>query len=137
MGFVVIGVVSIQLHGRGMWLSRTPRLYNVTATFDNVGSLKVDAPGKLAGVKVGQVTAISLEASRKYKAVVVLVLDERYGTIPLDSIAAIQTAGLLGGNFIAINPGGAVSSLRHGSEILAPNSAFTIHNTSLSTQCLH
>jgi phospholipid/cholesterol/gamma-HCH transport system substrate-binding protein len=136
MGFVVIGFLSIQLHESGIWLSRTPRLYTVTAAFDNVGALKVDAPVKLAGVKVGQVTAISLEASRKYKAIVVLVLDERYGTIPLDSIAAIQTASLLGGNFIAINPGGAVTSLRDGSEILAANSAFSIEHLIGSVECV-
>jgi phospholipid/cholesterol/gamma-HCH transport system substrate-binding protein len=86
----------------------------VKAAFDNVGGLKVGAPVKLAGVRAGQVTAISLEPSRGYKAFVVLVLEERYGTIPSDSIAAIQTASLLGGNFIAITPGGAITSLRDG-----------------------
>jgi phospholipid/cholesterol/gamma-HCH transport system substrate-binding protein len=136
IGFVVIGFLSIQLHGGGIRLSRAPRLYTVRAAFDNVGGLKVDAPVKLAGVKVGQVTAISLEASRRSKAIVVLVLDERYGAIPLDSIAAIQTASLLGGNFIAINPGGAVTSLRDGGEILATNSAFSIEHLIGSVECV-
>jgi phospholipid/cholesterol/gamma-HCH transport system substrate-binding protein len=136
VGFAVIGFLSIQLHGVGIPLSRTPRLYTVTAAFDNVGGLKVDAAVKLAGVKVGHVTAISLEASRRYKAIVVLVLDERYGAIPLDSIAAIQTASLLGGNFITINPGGAVTSLRDGSEILATDSAFSIEHLIGSIECV-
>jgi phospholipid/cholesterol/gamma-HCH transport system substrate-binding protein len=58
MAFVVIGLLSIQLHGGGIWLSHTPRLYTVKAAFDNVGGLKVGAPVKLAGVRAGQVTAI-------------------------------------------------------------------------------
>jgi phospholipid/cholesterol/gamma-HCH transport system substrate-binding protein len=136
MGIMVIGFLSIQVHGSGMWLSRTPRLYTVTAAFDNVGGLKVDAAVKIAGVKVGQVTEIGLEASREHKAIVVLVLDERYGTIPLDSVAAIQTNSLLGGNFIAINPGGAVTSLHDGSEILATNSAFSIEHLISSVECV-
>jgi phospholipid/cholesterol/gamma-HCH transport system substrate-binding protein len=136
IGIMVIGFLSIQLHGSGIWLSRTRRLYTVTAAFDNVGGLKVDAPVKIAGVRVGQVTEIGLEASREHKAIVVLVLDERYGTIPLDSVAAIQTTSLIGGNFIAINPGGAVTSLRDGSEILATNSAFSIEQLIGSVECV-
>lgn len=124
------------LNGSGIWLSRTRRLYTVTAAFDNVGGLKVDAPVKIAGVKVGQVTEIGLEASREHKAIVVLVLDERYGKIPLDSVAAIQTTSLLGGNFIAINPGGAVASLREGGEILATISAFSIEHLIGTVECV-
>jgi ABC-type transporter Mla subunit MlaD len=51
-------------------------------------------------------------------------------------VAAIQTTGLLGGNFIAINPGAAVTSLRDGSEILATNSAFSIERLIGSVECV-
>jgi phospholipid/cholesterol/gamma-HCH transport system substrate-binding protein len=137
LGFVVVGLLSVQLHGSGVWLSRTPRPYAVKAAFDNVGGLKVGAPVKLAGVKVGYVTAISLEASRGYKAVVVLVLDTRHDPIPLDSTAAIQSASLLGGNFIAITLGGDANFLVDRSEIHTTNSAFSLERLIEPLACGH
>jgi len=137
LGFVVICFLIIQLHGSEIWISRTPHIYTVEAVFENIGGLKVGAPVKLAGVKVGRITAISLESSGGYKAVVGLSLEAGYGNIPLDSIAAIQTASLVGGNFIAITPGGSATPLIDRSEMHAGNSAFSLERLIGSLACGH
>jgi phospholipid/cholesterol/gamma-HCH transport system substrate-binding protein len=134
LGFLVIGFLSIQLHGYGIRASRTSRLYTVTAVFENAGGLKVGAPVKLAGIRVGEVRAISLDASREFKAVVVLALQSRFGTIPVDSVAVIQTASLLGGNFIAISPGAGAPLVDHG-EIQTSNSPFSLERLIAPLTC--
>jgi phospholipid/cholesterol/gamma-HCH transport system substrate-binding protein len=134
IGFGVLGFLSLQLREGRVWQSGMSHGYLVKAKFDNVGSLRIGAPVKLAGVRVGRVAAIRLEASTGYKAVVEVTLD-RFATIPMDSEAAIQTASLLGGNYIAITPGGAAAPLVDGSEIHSSNSAFSLERLIGQSMC--
>ena len=68
--------------------------YGVTARFSNTGELKIGAPVKIAGVKVGEVADVHLDP-KTFEALVRLNLAG--GTeIPADSSAAIYTSGLLG-----------------------------------------
>jgi phospholipid/cholesterol/gamma-HCH transport system substrate-binding protein len=76
----------------------------VTARFDNVGGLKPRAPVKSAGVTVGRVASISLD-SKTFQGVVTIELEKRY-EFPKDTSAAILTAGLLGDQYVGLNPGG-------------------------------
>lgn len=64
-----------------------------------------------------------------------VALEERFTTIPMDSDAAIQTASLLGGNYIAITPGGAATPLVDGSEIHTSNSAFSLERMIRHSMC--
>ncbi|MBM93843.1 MAG: outer membrane lipid asymmetry maintenance protein MlaD [Legionellales bacterium] len=81
----------------------TEHAIKITADFDDVAGLRVRAPVKIAGVKVGEVGSISL---KHYRAHLVMHLNHAVGLhIPIDSEARILTEGLLGSKYISIVPG--------------------------------
>ena len=86
--------------------------YAVDVRFSNIGGIKVRAPVKSAGVVVGRVTAIEYDNTR-FEAVVKLALDTRY-EFPRDTIAEILTSGLLGEQYIGLEPGGDARMLADG-----------------------
>ncbi len=101
--------------------------YEITARFDNVGSLRVRAPITLAGVRIGRVTAVDVNPET-FQAEVKLAIDQRYDKLPSDSSAAIQTAGILGEQYIALQPGGAMENLKAGDRISFTQSAVVLEN---------
>lgn len=101
--------------------------FEVTARFENVGSLKPRAPVSMSGVTIGRVTDITFD-SDSLEAVVTFVIDSRYDQIPDDSDASILTAGLLGSQYIGLTAGGSPLSLEDGSEILFTQSAIVLEN---------
>ena len=101
--------------------------YEVSARFDNVGSLKPRAPVSMSGVTIGRVTEITFD-SDALEAVVSFVIDSRYDQIPDDSDASILTAGLLGSQYIGLTAGGSPLYLEDGSEILFTQSAIVLEN---------
>ncbi len=101
--------------------------FEVTARFDNVGSLKARAPVSMSGVTIGRVTNIVFD-SESLEAVVTFVIDSRYDMIPDDSDASILTAGLLGSQYIGLQAGGSMLYLEDGSEILFTQSAIVLEN---------
>ena len=101
--------------------------YQVTARFGNVGSLSARSPVSMAGVTIGRVTRIEFDPE-SLDAVVTIVIDSRYDRIPDDSDASILTAGLLGSQYIGMQPGGSFSYLEDGSEILFTQSAVILEN---------
>lgn len=98
--------------------------YQVTAKFANIGGLKVRAPVKSAGVVVGRVSEIRFD-SQTYEAVAVLTLDNRYH-FPKDTFALILTAGLLGEQYIGLDPGGDEKMLAAGDTIAKTQSAVVL-----------
>lgn len=78
--------------------------YKITAAFDNVGGLKIRSPVSLAGVHIGEVSAIKLD-NVQYKALVTMKIDSKYKKLPVDTSASILTQGLLGANYISLTPG--------------------------------
>lgn len=101
--------------------------YTVTARFENVGSLTDRAPVAMSGVTVGRVTAVEFDPVA-LNAVVTFMIDAQYDQIPEDSDASILTAGLLGSQYIGIQPGGSDIYLEDGSEIQFTQSAIVIEN---------
>ena len=106
---------------------KASEVYEVTARFQNVGSLKARAPVAMAGVTIGRVTNIRFDPER-LDAEVTMVIDSRYDQIPDDSDASILTAGLLGSQYIGLQPGGSDLYLEDGSEILFSQSAVVLEN---------
>jgi phospholipid/cholesterol/gamma-HCH transport system substrate-binding protein len=100
--------------------------YEVSAYFDNIGGLKSRAPVKSAGVVVGRVADIGFD-SGNYEAKVMLKLDKRY-TFPKDSSALIMTSGLLGEQYVALQPGGDSVKLKTGDKIMITQSAVVLEN---------
>jgi phospholipid/cholesterol/gamma-HCH transport system substrate-binding protein len=89
--------------------------YVVTARFDQAGGLAPGASVRVAGVKVGAVSAVTLDP-KTYLAVTRLQLDPSV-RLPADSTAKISSDALLGGAHVAIAPGGAAEDLKAGGEI--------------------
>ena len=99
--------------------------YKVSARFDNVGGLKVKAAVTMAGVRIGRVSSIAFD-TKKYQALVTMDIDGRYQNIPKDSSASILTSGLLGDQYIGIEPGGDDASLKSGDTFLRTQSALVL-----------
>lgn len=104
--------------------------YTVTATFDNIGGLKVRAPLKVGGVVIGRVTAISLD-EKTYLPKVSIAINETYNEIPDNSSLSIKTSGLLGEQYIALNIGfddGETPMLKEGSKVVDTKSAMVLED---------
>lgn len=100
--------------------------YNLVAEFDNIGGLKSRSPVKSAGVVVGRVTAITFD-NKTFRAQVSMVVDKRY-QFPKDTFAKILTAGLLGEQYIGLDPGGDELNLKSGDFIAKTQSAVVLEN---------
>ncbi|MGB0713869.1 MAG: outer membrane lipid asymmetry maintenance protein MlaD [Gammaproteobacteria bacterium] len=127
-GFVAAGLVALFL--LAMQVSNLASLgndegYSVTARFENIGGLKVRAPVKSGGVRIGKVSAIRYDPER-FEAVVEMQLDAEYQSFPEDTSASIFTAGLLGENYVALEPGGAEDVLKDGGQIRWTQSALVL-----------
>lgn len=99
--------------------------YTLQARFDQVGTLKVRSPVSIAGVQIGRVTGIEFDVDR-LEAVVTMRIASRYDRIPNDSDASILTAGILGGQYIGLQPGGSEEFFRDGDEIELTQSAVVL-----------
>ena len=89
--------------------------YELTAAFRKAEGLTVGGDVRVAGVKVGAITDLALDAAT-YRAVATLSID-RGVKLPEDSDAAIAVEGLLGGAYVAVTPGGSDFMLEPGDEI--------------------
>ncbi|MEM7410691.1 MAG: outer membrane lipid asymmetry maintenance protein MlaD [Myxococcota bacterium] len=119
-GLATIAYLSIQVGGVSYAGRGGLELY---ATFDEIGGLKARAPVAIAGVTVGQVRSIDLD--ELLRARVTLEVDADL-ELPIDSSAGIRTQGLLGDQFIALEPGGEDALLQSGEEIEFTESALSI-----------
>ena len=119
-GLGAVGYLSLQVGGLNY---KGPGGLVLYASFDEIGGLKARAPVTVSGVKVGQVESIALD--RDLRARVELDLDPSL-ELPIDSSAAIRTAGLLGDQFIALEPGAEEELLVAGDELSFTENALSI-----------
>jgi phospholipid/cholesterol/gamma-HCH transport system substrate-binding protein len=89
--------------------------YEVTAYFENIGGLKVRSPVTASGVTVGRVADIRYD-DKLFEALVTLKLNRAY-KLPVDTGASIFTSGLLGEQYVGLEPGGAEENLKDGDRI--------------------
>ena len=98
--------------------------YHLEAHFDNIGGLKVRAPVKSAGVVVGRVAQIKLDP-KTYEAIAMLNIDPSY-QFTKDTIASILTSGLLGEQYVSLDPGGDTNYLKNGDRVAKTQSAVVL-----------
>ena len=127
--FVMLGaaaLVFLALQSANLLSLNFDRGYQVTARFDNIGGLKPKAAVRSAGVVVGRVESITFN-DKTYQAQVTLSLDKRYA-FPKDSSLKILTSGLLGDQYIGIEPGADENNLAEGDMVTATQSAVVLEN---------
>ena len=117
IGFVVYA-------GQITGFSRDGDTYPLTASFRSLEGVTVGTDVRLAGVKIGTVTEISLNPDT-YRADTVLSVRDGV-QIPDDSAVIVASEGLLGGNYVEISPGGSLFYLEPGEEILDTQSAVSL-----------
>jgi phospholipid/cholesterol/gamma-HCH transport system substrate-binding protein len=89
--------------------------YQVTAKFNRADGVNVGSDVRLSGIKVGTVSKLALDPMT-YNALVTMSLDNSV-QLPEDSSARITSEGLLGSNYLSIEPGGSPDKIKPGGEI--------------------
>lgn len=89
--------------------------YPLTASFRSVEGIRAGSDVRLAGVKVGTITQLTLNPETFY-ADAVIEVDAKM-RLPDDSAILISSEGLLGGNYVELVPGGSETMLAPGDEI--------------------
>ncbi|MEL7100155.1 MAG: outer membrane lipid asymmetry maintenance protein MlaD [Pseudomonadota bacterium] len=127
---LVGGVVLAAAIGFGVYAAQTAGLsrggdsYPLTASFRSLEGVNVGTDVRLAGVKVGTVTEVALNAET-FRADTTVAIT-RGIDIPDDSAIVISSEGLLGGNFVEIMPGGSPFYFAEGDEITDTQGAVSL-----------
>ena len=127
--FVLVGALALAflaLQSANLLNLNFHKTYNASARFLNIGGLKPKAAVKSAGVVVGRVESISFDNS-VYQANVVLSMDDRYH-FPKDSSVKILTSGLLGDQYIGIEPSYSEENLKPGERFTNTQDAIVLEN---------
>ena len=122
-GIIALFFLAMQVSNLSSFI--TPEGYLVTARFENSGGLKVKSPVSVAGVRIGRVSKIWFDPET-YQSVVELRINTKYNTLPDDTNASIYTAGLLGEQYVSLDPGGSDTYLENGGEIDITQSALVL-----------
>lgn len=105
--FIVLAVAAflmLALKVANAGVSGSGQSYVLYAKFENIGGLKVRSPIKVGGVVVGRVASIDLDRVY-YTPVVKMEINEQYSNFPETSSVAILTSGLLGEQYLGLQPG--------------------------------
>ncbi|MFT5116179.1 MAG: phospholipid/cholesterol/gamma-HCH transport system substrate-binding protein [Parasphingorhabdus sp.] len=124
-GIVALGFLALKVGNLGSMGADST--YRITANFDNIGGLNVKAPVTLAGVRIGRVVSIEVD-KELFSAVVSMEMDSAFDNLPTDTSASILTAGLLGAQYVGLEPGGELEFLTDMSEIELTQSAVVLEN---------
>lgn len=124
LGGIALFLLALKVSG---WTSYSAdQVMTVYASFDEIGDLKIRAPVKIAGVRIGEVSAIDLNV-KNYKARISMAIDKSR-IVPVDSAATILSTSLLGSNYVSITPGFADEAIKDGTEISETHPAIILAN---------
>jgi len=123
LGFAALFMLAMKMSNYASY--RATDVYRVTVMFENIGGLKSRSPVTASGVRVGRVESIDYDAD-ELQARVVLALEKSYDFFSEDTQASIYTAGLLGEQYIALEPGAEDEALKDGGRIRHSQSALVL-----------
>lgn len=126
--FVVIGFAAffmLAMNVSNLITYESSEGYQVKARFDNIGGLKERSPVAVGGVRIGKVAEINYD-NEAYEAVVTLEIEPKYNKFPVDTSASILTAGLLGEQYVGLEPGAEEEYLKAGDKITVTQSAIVL-----------
>ena len=126
--FVAIGAAALfilAMNVSNLATSSSKAGYTVFGYFENIGGLKVRSPVTVSGVKIGQVKQITYD-EKQLQARVVLLINMKDHVFSTDTAASIYTAGLLGEQYIALEPGAEDDTLKEGDQIMFTQSAVVL-----------
>ncbi|GAA6197453.1 outer membrane lipid asymmetry maintenance protein MlaD [Pseudophaeobacter sp.] len=124
-GLVLAAAIGFAVYaGQVAGLSSAGSGYELTASFRSLEGVGVGTDVRLAGVKIGTVTGVDLNAET-FRA------DTRFSVlegiqVPDDSSVIISSEGLLGGNFVEVMPGGSPYNFEPGDEVLDTQGAVSL-----------
>ena len=113
--FVIIISIVFLFFGFSTMKIQNSDSYNVSALFNRIDGIKIGSDIRMSGIKIGTVVSQELDNS-SFEAKVLMSIDSKI-LIPDDSSAKITSDGLLGGNYISIEPGGSDIYLLNNEEI--------------------
>jgi phospholipid/cholesterol/gamma-HCH transport system substrate-binding protein len=113
-GILALAFLAIQVSGLSV-RDNNHETYRIYAHFTNASGLTARAKVSVAGVVIGRITAITLDP-KDARAKVEMAIDKKVDFLTTDSIAAIQTAGILGEKYISISIGGNPEVFKDGDE---------------------
>ena len=123
IGFAALGWLALQL-GEIPWLTGSTT-YQLNAEFNNISGVKEGADVQVAGVVVGKVRQLRLNADRQ--AMVIMQLDKQLA-VPVDSIASVKSQGIIGDKYIQITLGGDESTYKPGGTIVDTESSVDLES---------
>ena len=104
----VLALVMLALNVANAGIGSTGETYTLNAKFENIGSLKVRSPIKVGGVVIGRVASITLDKS-DYLPVVAMEISTDYSNFSETTAVNILTSGILGEQYLGLNPGVLIS----------------------------
>lgn len=125
IGIICISILSFKIASKSD-LGINKHVYTLHADFNNIGSLKLNAPVKVSGLTIGRVTDIELDP-KTYEAIVTMQIADNY-RFSTDSSAQILTIGLLGEQYIGLQSGADTNYLGDGGQITITSSALVLEN---------
>ncbi len=114
-GVLAAALAFVVYAGQSVGMGGDAGSYALTASFRSVEGISVGSDVRMAGVKIGAISSLSLNATTFFADATLQVRDGIL--LPTDSAILISSEGLLGGNFVEIVPGGALENLAPGAEI--------------------
>ncbi len=126
IGILCLGFLSFRVATVSNIGSASNQYYSLSASFNNIGSLKVSAPVKVSGFIVGRVSDIHLDP-KTYQAVVTMEINNSY-KFSVDASAQVLTMGILGEQYVGIQSGADTNYLENGESIRFTSSALVLED---------
>ncbi len=123
LGFAALFMLAMKMSNFASY--KATDVYRVNVLFENIGGLKPRAPVTVSGVRIGRVESIDYD-EEELQARVVLAIENGYDFLPVDTQASIYTAGLLGEQYVALEPGAEDEIIKDGGTIRHSQSALVL-----------